>query len=60
MKRLLLVILPLLILMVIVLGFALGSFSLVLMGIAVSVTCIIFVGLWVYIVEWIADKLNWN
>lgn len=58
MKRALLAIVPLVLSAALVLGFACGNFVLafIIMFATLFIVCII--GVWVYVAEWIADKLG--
>ena len=60
MKRALLAIVPLVLSLVLVLGFVCENFVLAFIGMFTGLLIVCIIGVWVYVAEWISDKLGWD
>lgn len=60
MKRMLLTIVPLVLSVALVLGFVCENFVLAFIGMFATLFIVCIIGVWVYVAEWIADKLGWD
>ena len=56
----LLAIVPLVLLLVLVVGFACGNFVFAFIVMFAALFSICIIGVWIYVAEWIADKLGWD